>query len=709
MSIDYLRLYNHILSTPRTPNLRLQKEGTKNAKGSCPFCESNSLSIHLETGRGQCFSCNVQFNIISFITRYHNEWLNHTPDDYYNEIEDARGIPVSILKKAKLAFDAYNNRWLVPYKNPSSPYLQNLGNFRTEGDLAYKCFVMPNENGLFPKRFYNPFSFQKEPKFKEQQVVICEGEWDALALLAMIEAGYGDDLKDKIPAVLGCPGATIIPTGTIELLKNYKEILIAYDNDDPGRTGSEGMATYLSAEGKRVKRMNWDALDSSKPYPAKYDLRDLWTEENRNFAFVYPAFETVKVETESKDEPEVLGPGYISTVESIDPVNTLTDYFKLYEEHMFLTEVNRNAIIAGLAVSVGTLLPGEPLWVFLIGPASSGKTTFIESFGGKHEWCDYASKLTAKSLISGWAAGEPSAIPKMNNKCFFIKDFTVVLGMPKDQQRELFDILRDVYDGSIKIIFGNGQVRNFQNLNFNLIAGVTPAIHKLNDSQLGERFLRINYAGSERTSQESLMATLRNFGRTTQKKDDLTRATIGYVKQIRNHFWKPETRPQLQLSHDMFIANLANYIAYVRTKPEHNRVEGLIYRPSPEDPPRLALQLKKLAYATEKVLHPTESSDSDLKLCDRTEHILTKVAHDTCEGFNQEIVKAIYQNPKISQANISRTLAIPPTRTNRVLDDLKIVGLVKTITQLSGATGRPTILYRLDDTIQELAGKLYGD
>jgi predicted transcriptional regulator len=708
---DFVKLYNHVQSTPVTRQFALTVSGS-NAQGYCPFCEGSKFTVKVATGEARCWSaaCGVKTNIISYITKYHEAWLEYTTDEQYAELSKARGISKRTLKRAKLAFDSNNDRWLVPYKNPNTEFLNNLGNFRTydmKNYKAYRIFVMPKEDDVFPKKIYNPFNFTMKSDFPGQPLIFLEGEWDCYAMADIVEQFVTDfpGERKRMPKILGIPGAEVIPDGLSNLIKNYKDVWLCTDNDLAGTKCVTELGTMLAKQSFKVKYYDWS---KSGDHPEGYDIRDLHIKSKVKFMDIKKCLTEIEVEPEEPEELiSRLNPGQLTSVAGIDPVENLDTYFKLYGKYMKLNEINRNAIIASFAVSVGTMLPGEALWAFLIGTASSGKTTWIESTGGSHEWCEYASKITAKNLVSGWGGKDPSMLPQMNGKAFMIKDFTTVLGMNPTDQKELFDLLRDVYDGSIKITFGNGEVRIFNNLNFSMLAGVTPAIYKMNDSQLGARFLRIDYSGHVTTDDDVLHTAIRNFGKSDDKKIDLTKATVGYMKHIRNNMFDPTNLPEVSDGGLDLIANLARYVAVLRTKPEHNRSEGLIYRPRPEDPPRLALQFTKLAFAGHKVWHPTQKVGSTLKISDELEGTLLKVAYDTCYGFGQDIVKAIYEEGEVSEGSLQSKLSIPAARVHRVCADLRIVGLVNRAKTIMGR-GRPTEVYRINSNILPIMDKMYN-
>jgi hypothetical protein len=707
--MDYLKIYNHVLGK----NHSLKPTG-KNAKGECFLCGKNALSIDVSSGKGQCLACEESMNAVGFITKYHNAWFEKTPDDKYAELQEARGLRVSAFKKVKFAFDANNNRWLVPYKNPSTAFLNNLGNFRTSGENAYKVFVLPNEGGMFPKGFYNPFTFKAKPANKKVKVLIGEGEWDTVAFVQML--GMLEPEEAENYTLLGSAGAKIIPKDAVNMLRNYENIILCYDNDEPGQEGTGKMATFLITEGFKVEFLNWESAASALSRNLDgFDVRDIVTKCKKGFGFISKHFSPLELDVPVKNTEE-LGPGFIHTVEGIEPVDTCEHYMDLYKKEMVLTKNNEKAVKFTMAVAASAGLPGLPVWSFLVGRASGGKTTLIESYGGEHEWCNYASKLTAKSLISGAQGSDKSYIQFINGKPFFIKDYTVILEMGANDQKELLAILRDLYDGSIKITYGTGKVEKYQNINFPIIAGVTYDIQKVQNTQLGERFLRFNYT-DENVSNENdydefvydvMDSMLANFGRQNDKKDNLTKATIGYLKTVKENYWDVSALPELGKSWRTTITDLAMYTAHLRTNPQNHKTEGLLYRPKAEDPYRLGLQFTKIGFSLAKVLEPTKNHGSTLNLNDETVDIIMKTAMDTCYGFGQDVVKFLHDNPKSCHSDIARLAKIQDTRCHRVLIDLKTVGIVNTVTRTSGR-GRPTLLYKLSDRFQSLTDKMFNN
>jgi 5S rRNA maturation endonuclease (ribonuclease M5) len=328
---------------------------------------------------------------------------------------------------------------------------------------------------------------------------------------------------------------------------------------------------------------------------------------------------------------------------------------------------------------------------------NSGKTTFIDSFGGNNELFDNLSKISAKSLVSGWkdeTGDEPSYLAKLKDKTLFVKDFTVTLTDSIDSQKEVFGLLTDIFDGYVKIPYGNNQVREFYDLYFNMVAGVTDIVHSHSAASIGERFLRIDYLGKNYDSRMFARRALQNFGQARPQKELLTKNTLGFVNHLRS-------MPMIMTLQDEYldpITDLAEFIATIRTKVESDPKEGVKYTPRPELPSRLANQLAKLFVSTRGVYNLDPNSDEQIDISSRTAfETVKKVALDTCYGFSLDIVRTIKKYPMLDRQNLAEVAKIHPQRAYRVLTDLCTTGVLTKVAGRVGASGgRPAHYYAIN-------------
>ena len=166
----------------------------------------------------------------------------------------------------------------------------------------------------------------------------------------------------------------------------------------------------------------------------------------------------------------------------------------------WLVDLDTEALELVLGVVAANALQADPVFLFVVGPPSSGKTELVRALYG-HPATKHLTTVTPAALISGYesAVFEPSLIPKLDGKTLVIKDFTPVLEMNREKRAEVFSVFRDAYDGHCGKSFGNGKSKSFRS-RFNIIAAVTGAIDQCTESMqsLGERFLRINIQTGDR-------------------------------------------------------------------------------------------------------------------------------------------------------------------------------------------------------------------
>ena len=134
---------------------------------------------------------------------------------------------------------------------------------------------------------------------------------------------------------------------------------------------------------------------------------------------------------------------------------------------------------------------GEPLWLLLIAPPSSGKTATLTLLSDLDDIITVSS-LTPASLITamGGLAEDKSLLAKVDGKLLVVKDFGTILSSPWETCAQILSILREAYDGYVSKDFAT--LRREYYLHFNILGASTPVSdnHRQLAIQLGERFLR---------------------------------------------------------------------------------------------------------------------------------------------------------------------------------------------------------------------------
>jgi hypothetical protein len=158
--------------------------------------------------------------------------------------------------------------------------------------------------------------------------------------------------------------------------------------------------------------------------------------------------------------------------------------------------------LGGVYAVLGTVaanrMRGDPVWLLVIGPPSSGKTELVCSLVNLSE-VHFAALVTEAALLSGTAKKERAAdatggLLRQVGKAGILvsKDFTSTLAQQRDTRAAALAALREVYDGHWSRPVGTegGKVLRWSG-KLGLVAGCTPAIDSYHGilSALGDRFV----------------------------------------------------------------------------------------------------------------------------------------------------------------------------------------------------------------------------
>ena len=672
-----------------------------NVKSDCPFFDCPNPDSHffvdIKTGQFQCKKCGKSGNHYSFMTQYHKLCLEQTTDEHYEELKEIRGIPAEVIKLAKWAINPYGV-WHVPYYAMTTSNLVSIGRFNPHTPNAknkFRIFKAPE----VPLVLYRLF---ESPKIGND-VIITEGEHDIKAIYAAYRA-------NKVK-----PGSTLMASPGNNWKKEWnkqlagKNVMFFTDDDAGGADFQESIAKH--AKGFNYSFANWTVVHNywqesfGEEFDGK-DPRDVWNKLS-NKTEALPLFidmmEEATTAVEGTPEDIETRSAYTTDIAEIEPLSSRKLFQSRIREAMYTNTSIMQSIDLVLASCISVLVPGEPIWVFLYGPPSCGKSLLIEAFGGSNDYFEYASKVTATSLVSGWkpqnGEEDSSTLPKINLKTLFIKDLTVLLGMPEAVQQQLWDLLRDAYDGFIKVIFGNGKTFTATGIKFGIVAGVTNAIHARNDSDMGERFLKIDYLGSSDkfSEDEHMDAAWESMDKKKENKKLLLDTVLGYYKHLVTDFSVDKLVPGSQV--DPAIRNklkrLAQLVAKLRAKVVKDRHEGMKMRPVPEVATRLFLQfgvlIRCLAYVRQ-----------DKTVTEDTYIAFRKIAFDSTNGLNLEVIEYLYKHKGASRYAMINDLRIPSTRMHQILSDFDQLNIISKTKEENGkGGGRDSFRYTLSDEIME--------
>jgi hypothetical protein len=252
-----------------------------------------------------------------------------------------------------------------------------------------------------------------------------------------------------------------------------------------------------------------------------------------------------------------------------------------------------------LAAIVANRMAGDPLWLLLVGPPSSGKTEVLDSTARLPDTYS-VSVFTEAGLLAGSAVKDHDDRPtgglliELGDQGVLVfKDFTTVISAHASTLNRLFACLREVYDGRFTRRLGTKGGTTFEwQGKAGLIGGVTEAIDTVDLGLLGERF--VYYRLPELAEPDSYRASKRTLGNMGQQRENRNR-----LAQVVERFFAklpmPDAPPALDDATREWLILLAGLGARCRSsvvRGSHDRQLELV--PSPERPPRLLAQLGQL-------------------------------------------------------------------------------------------------------------------
>lgn len=332
-------------------------------------------------------------------------------------------------------------------------------------------------------------------------------------------------------------------------------------------------------------------------------------------------------------------------------------------------------------VIVGTYIANrfnaDPLWMILIAPPSNTKTELLRAFDG-HKEAFFLSNLTPATLVSGVkpkkGQGEPSLLPRLNDRLVVLKDFTTILSMRSEARTEVVAQFREIYDGQYTKVFGNGKEVNWKG-KIGVIAACTPVYdnHHGVIGAMGERFLL--YRSDNLNGAKMGLQAQKIVGQEDQMRGELRKAFHTFIDQF-------ETIDSANFKNDddvnLMIVMLACFVAYARCPVERDRYSRcVLYDPLPEGTARLTKQFMQIGMGL-ALANGKDIIDADIY------RIIKKIGKDLIPAQRLRIIKHLWNIQAVEHLDgwnktkeVSNSVNMPTVTAKLLLEDLMVVGALK--------------------------------
>lgn len=643
--------------------------------GVCPFCgmaehkHAHTFYINKKSLDWDCKSCGKNGGFQTFLREVVEFCSLHFKGAPAIELSKNRGLKLSTLRKHKIGFNPLTKKYVIPVLDFTGEKIWDIriyGDKRTISTASCKV-------GLFG---WNNL------KNDIDDVWLCEGEWDALAMLELQEA-----LKFE-GTIIGVPGAGTFKADWCMLFKD-KDVKALYDNDAAGRDGAKKCHKSIKSLARNLTFLQWSKAGE---FPDKYDIRDHYIKHGAkllpfildNLSETPPGMEEVTA--------SVIGGGEVNNSIFTGPGMHYEEVYAGYSKWLELKDKQILDVMFGTVLA--NRITGNPLWVFLTGPSGATKSELLLSLSTSPQIISTTS-ITAPSLISGanFAGGaDPSLFAILNKRMLVIKDFTPVMSMNPMMMEEIMGYFRDVYDGKIEKRFGNGIYRRYDPCFFGILAGVTNVVEVFTEQHvaLGERFIRYNVETPTTNAEKRVL--LRKAMGNTSKEDQMQNELRRIAHAVLNHDYT--VIPVVPEAIAEKIRSLAIWVSDMRSTVMRDKYsKEIIHSPFTELPTRLSKQFCKIAMGTAQFRWQEEVTEDQYE-------IVKKIAKATAPSKMEKIVSTIYSKDPFGEFSvdvIAHLINLPSITTQRVLENLTIVNMLE-----KSKRSRMGSSYRLTENAHEL-------
>lgn len=363
-----------------------------------------------------------------------------------------------------------------------------------------------------------------------------------------------------------------------------------------------------------------------------------------------------------------------------------------------------------LSVIASTKQQGAQLWLRVIGPPGSAKSSLCLAVEACQEY------VKALSMLTGFHSGQGGndLWSELDGKCCVINEGDMLVTAPNRDQT--LAQMRDSWTGKVTAHYRNGVSYTRTGLRIPFIVAGTMTLRRLNRSAAGDRFLDIQLEEDNKVrgpagtnlkllkhifsmEMEDGLAESDGKPESQSSAEQLfaTRKTVGYIKYIRETLVKDLNRIVIPEWVPLACVQLAQLIAHMRARPDD---KGEEHETEVELENRLVKQLGRLARCLALVLNKP-AIDSEVM------RRVAKVAHDTCRGTTFRTAKTLIKGP-LDSSGIATRCGYTTVTARAAIQILLNIGWIKadTVTLESGAKGVRKGVYRLAPSAQTLMAKL---
>lgn len=348
-----------------------------------------------------------------------------------------------------------------------------------------------------------------------------------------------------------------------------------------------------------------------------------------------------------------------------DLKNEISEY--QYFEDTDMIDISLASIIAN------RLSIGDPIWLTIVGPSSSGKSQILRPLALTDEnFLHRIDDLTENTFLSGGKTGNgksPSLLNRIGSKgIIVISDLTVLFSKNQESKNAILSQFRMLYDGEMTKYIGTQSEPLKWSGYLGIISGSTPSIYSNFEevSDMGERFIyyRMKDFDPEKATKISLSRKI-----TGKNLDNKLSELYGkYIKEI----VLSNKNPYIPEYCEDRIIKASIFAEKIRTVAHFDKFDTTTIDkiPVPAMPMRIAIQLTSILKALSIMRDITEH---DLKI---VEWCAFSLANEEKRACLITLSKTNFEQ-SLSTAQIANDVGLHTKAVNAIMQSLASVKIVK--------------------------------
>jgi len=382
-------------------------------------------------------------------------------------------------------------------------------------------------------------------------------------------------------------------------------------------------------------------------------------------------------------------------------IKILRDSFKKW---LYIEDDDYISIVLGVFISHE--IPGDPAWMYIVGPSSDCKTEMLRAFTTTD--VVLTQSISSKTLISGVNPKDKNRrkydlAPRLHKKIWMIYDFSEMLAKKAEERNDIFSQLRSLYDGTVSRTFGTGAEvvygtgkKDDPKIHCTLLAASTPVIdaYFLEQQLLGTRhlFYRVNTQNGGRIMKK----ISENDEKTDQMRAELNQAVRDYLSGLKIR--------EVNINETTIkkIEELTSFMIKMRAGVSIDRYTDEVTQPAyPEKPGRAYKMLLKLYKALQHI--PDLTGEDCLR-------IIQKVVKSTIPDKRLRVLEQVLnlENDEYTANTIARPLRIGNRVVRRELNALWQLDYVEKREEYDQIQRKTVSYYRIKEEQYKQLKRLMG-